>query len=354
MHDLLRAYAGELAERHDGDGEQSTALHRMFDHYLHNTRNACQLISHAMRVPLEPEPPRSGLTTADFPELEDAIAWLNAERPVLLAVVNRAAGTGFDRHAWHLAATLPAYLNLHGHWHDWVTLVTTGLEATRRLGDRLGEAYAHRALAHAVMQLGQDAAAEAHLGRALELFTQLGDVVGQARTHKGLAGSCERSGRGRAALEHARRSLELFTEVGHGADVADAHNAVGWCHAQLGEYAQTLAHCERALDLQRETGHRGNEAATLDSLGYAHHHLGNHRQAIDCYQEALRLVRDARYRYGEAEILTNLGETYRAVGDDAAATDAWTDALHILDDIGHPDAGKLRSELAELGGPVDG
>jgi hypothetical protein len=155
LHDLLRAYASEMAERYDSDDERTAAMHRMFDHYLNTAGNACRPISHAMRIPFVPMPLRPGVTVADFTDLEQAISWLNGERPVLLAMVNRAARLGFDRHTWHLAATLTAYLNLQGHWHDWVSIGVSGLEATRRLGDRLGEAYAHRTLAHAVMQLGQ-------------------------------------------------------------------------------------------------------------------------------------------------------------------------------------------------------
>jgi DNA-binding SARP family transcriptional activator/tetratricopeptide (TPR) repeat protein len=348
LHDLLRAYADELNRRHDSNEDRTAARHRILDHYLHNARRACEPITHAMRFPLDLPPPRAGVTTLDFADLERAIAWLTAEHQVLLAVVKQAASTGFDTHSWQLAATLTAYFNLRGHWHDWVETGAVGLAATRRSGERRAEAYAHRFLAHATMQLGRDREAEAHLGQALTLFVELSDLVGQARTHRGLAKCAERAGRPEAALDHAHRCLALYLEAGHRTDAADAYNEVGWYQAQLGQYEQTLANCQRALGLQRETGDHRNAAATWDSLGYAHHHLGDHEQAIACYREALRLVRDTRYRYGEAEILTNLGDTHRAVGDDEAAGEAWTAALLILDELEHPGAEEIRVRLRDL------
>jgi hypothetical protein len=40
MHDLLRAYARDLAADNDTSNEQQTALTRLFDHYLHTAATA--------------------------------------------------------------------------------------------------------------------------------------------------------------------------------------------------------------------------------------------------------------------------------------------------------------------------
>jgi hypothetical protein len=44
MHDLLRAYAAELADRHDSKSQQRAALTRLLDHYLHTAAAATQAL----------------------------------------------------------------------------------------------------------------------------------------------------------------------------------------------------------------------------------------------------------------------------------------------------------------------
>ena len=40
FHDLLRAYASELASAQDGPADRDAAVHRLLDHYLHTASNA--------------------------------------------------------------------------------------------------------------------------------------------------------------------------------------------------------------------------------------------------------------------------------------------------------------------------
>ena len=55
MHDLLRAYARELAAR-DGEDEQQAALTRLFDHYLHTAAAAMDILYPAERHRPAPHP----------------------------------------------------------------------------------------------------------------------------------------------------------------------------------------------------------------------------------------------------------------------------------------------------------
>ena len=52
-------------------------------------------------------------------------------------------------------------------------------------------------------------------------------------------------------------------------------------------------------------------------------------------------------------ILTHLGDTHHAAGDPDAARDAWQQALTILDDLDHPDAAQVRAKLADVDPPTD-
>jgi predicted negative regulator of RcsB-dependent stress response len=50
-------------------------------------------------------------------------------------------------------------------------------------------------------------------------------------------------------------------------------------------------------------------------------------------------------RYFQAVVLDHLGDAHHAAGDSTAARDAWQLALRILDELGHPDAGRVRAKI---------
>jgi hypothetical protein len=101
-HDLLRAYARELSDAHDGAGEERAALTRLFDHYLYTAATAMDALYPAeaytrprVPAPSTPSPPVS--TTAQ------AQAWLDAQRGCLLAAAAHTAAHGWPGHTTQLA-----------------------------------------------------------------------------------------------------------------------------------------------------------------------------------------------------------------------------------------------------------
>jgi tetratricopeptide (TPR) repeat protein/transcriptional regulator with XRE-family HTH domain len=347
FHDLLRAYAAELARGAETEDERRAALHRMFDHYLHAAHAAKRLLN-PNRDPITPAPARPGVSREDITGHEGALAWFTAERPVLLGAVRHAATTGFDIHAWQLAWNLVDYLRRAGYWRDWAATQRTALDAAQRLADPTGRAYAHSALGSAYPWLGHYDDAHTHLRHALDLFDELGDRTSQARTHQHLAWLLDQQGRQEEAIHHGHKAAALYQTDDDRTGLAGALNSVGWSHAQRGDHDQALTYCRQALALNREAGNTAGQAATWDSIGYAHHHLGHHHEAITCYQHALDLHRETGNRYGEAETSTHLGDAHHAVGDPDGARDAWQRALTILDELDHPDDEGVRAKLKDL------
>jgi tetratricopeptide (TPR) repeat protein len=346
FHDLLRAYAAELAYTHDPADQRRAAVGRMLDHYVHTAHAAARLLDPA-RDPITLARPHPDVVPERPVDHRQALAWLTAEHPVLLAAVRLAAEAGFDIHTWQMAWALHTFLDRRGHWHDLTTNWQTALPAARRLNEPAAQAYAHRRLASAHTRLGRYPDAHTNLAQALDLYSHSGDHTGQARTHNALCFLWERQGRPERALDHAQQALALYRAAGHRRGQAVTLSQVGWYHALLGDYQQALTCCQQALTLQQELGERWGEAHTWDSLGYSHHHLAHHAQAADCYQRALCLFRDLGDRYWEANILTRLGDTYHADGDPAART-AWQHALDILTDLNHPDTHAIRAKLHHL------
>jgi tetratricopeptide (TPR) repeat protein len=348
FHDLLRAYAIELADRVDDGADRRGATHRLLDHYLHSAHAANRLLLHPHLTPIALPPPRPGVAPERPAGDRAALAWFAAEHDVLLAAVRQAAAEGFDAHCWQLVWTLIPALNRRGQWRLQADLHHTGLAAARRCGDLAGQAQSWRGLGGAATQLARYDEARGQLEQALDLFRRIGDHNGQASAHFGLGMLYGRQGRHREALGCAQDALDLYRTAGHRAGQASALNTIGWYHAQLGDHRLALAHCEQALALHAETGDRHGEAITWDSLGYVHHQLGDHRRAGTCYQRALDLLRELGDRYTEAETLAHLGDTRHAAGDIGAARAAWRDALDVLDQLDHPDADGVRARLHQL------
>jgi hypothetical protein len=107
FHDLLRAYAADLASMSDGTDDPRVALTRLFDHYVATAAAAMDRLH-----PAEPRPriPPTPFPAADLVTPQEALSWLDAERPALVAVSIHAATEGWPRHAMDLSGILYSYL----------------------------------------------------------------------------------------------------------------------------------------------------------------------------------------------------------------------------------------------------
>ena len=350
FHDLLRAYATELAGAHDSDDYRRAARRRMLDHYLYSAYRADELLSQFRDRPFTLAGAEAGVVPERPADQKQALAWFESEHAVLVTALRQA--TGFDVHTWQLAWALKPYFGYQGHWRDWRSTQRAAVDAARRLSNQPAEALSLRLLGAAFLSLGHYDEAHVHLRHALGLFRELGDQTGQAETTLQFAALLERQARYPEALDYTRQALDLFRAAGHHAGEARALNAEGWFCAQLGDYARALTCCQQALDLQREAGDVAGQAETSDSLGYTYRLLGHGSESVICYQQAIDLFNECGDRYNEADSLVSLGDAHQAFGDAHAAQFAWQCALAILDQIGHPDADRVRARMRQTGEPV--
>jgi DNA-binding SARP family transcriptional activator/tetratricopeptide (TPR) repeat protein len=349
FHDLLRAYARELADVHDSPEERRAAINRVLDHYLWTAHRAHELLGPSRDDAITLGPAKPLVTPEDLGDHREALAWFTAEYLVLLAALRQAAYHGFDNHAWQMAWAMESFFERRGHWHDAATSQRFALEAASRLGDPYAQAVSHGCLALADVRLRRFAEAEDHLLQAIALYQTLGDHTGQAQAHRSLALVLDRQDRYVEALDHAQQAFELFQTAGHRSGQARVMNALGWFHIQLGHLQKGLTYCQQALDLQREIDDLYGQADTLDSIATAYAALGNHEEAIAHYQQAVLLYREFGHQHSEADTLSCLGDMHLACGNHAEAREAWQDALAILDELGHPEASQVREKLEKLG-----
>ncbi|MFM9594533.1 AfsR/SARP family transcriptional regulator [Streptomyces scabiei] len=345
LHDLLRAHAAELLEDRVPDAGREAAVERLYAYYLH-TAHATEPLLAPYADPMPPGPPPAGVRAEPLVGHEQSLAWLTAEYPVLLAVVEAAARSGRDRSACLLAWSLEPFLDRRGHWHDWATIQRTALDAALRLADPVYEARGLRALARAEGRLGLHDSARPRLDRALRLFADLGDDIGRADTHRSLGWTSDQEGDLPGALHHNRLAMDLFRGAGSRAAYASVLNSVGWYHALLGEYRAALRHCQEALVLLQGLGDRYGQASTWHTLAYAHHHEGRHPDALVDYGHSLALYRELGVPYLEACTLVDIGDTHAAMGDHGTAHEVRQQALTLLITLGHPDADRVREMIA--------
>jgi tetratricopeptide (TPR) repeat protein len=359
FHDLLRAYATELANTVDSDAERHDARQRMLDHYLH-TASTANLLLHPRWDPAALSPPQPGVVPTEPVDVTAALAWFEAEYSVLLAAVEVAAAAG-DRHAWQLPASMTEYFIRCGRWADWADTERSAIGAAQSAGDRRAQAQAHRSLGRALAWLGRYDEAHDELQRSLDLFQQLDAEAEQAECYMQLSNVFEQQGRPADALAHAQRALPLFERRGSMRAKCRTLNNVGWFHALTGRPAEALGYCQQALAIGREIGDRRAESNIMDSLGYAHHLLGEYEAAIDYFRRAIPISQLIGDRHSVAGKMAHLADAYHAIGDREAARASWQQALDILDQLGvvragtgpgYPDAEKITAELRRLGPPV--
>ncbi|MGW1062393.1 hypothetical protein [Micromonospora rubida] len=345
LHDLIRAYAGELVRSTEPDAARAAAEHRMFDHYLGAALASARRLEPS-REALPAWPLGAGVVISPVDGAASAATWFARELPTLLRVVDRAGVTGRDTHAWRLAWAVTTYLQRSGRWREQVSMQRAALTAARAAADQVGQSHAHRGLARAHLRLARYDLAEAEARSALELSRALDDPIGQARAQATLAAAFNGWGRHQVALWHSRRAFVLFRAAGRRGPAAESLNSIAWSYAQLGRYHPARGCARRAINQLRAAGDRHGEASAWDTLGYAHAHLGEQVAATRCYRRALRLFTVLGDEFLQAEVLMHLGDARAVVGELSGARAAWRRALSLLDRLGHPGAEALWRRLS--------
>ena len=249
MHDLLRLYARQLSHADAADDGREQARDRLLDYYLDTAWAAADHMQAKRGMP----------TSASFTGRDDALAWLDSERPNLIAAVIMAARTGRDEAAIRLPLCLVEYLAWRRRFEDQVVTLTVCRDATRRLGQPRVEAGVLNDLGLALQEMRHfEEAITAHQ-EAAAICQETGDqhLGGLVLNHLGVT------------LRATRRFEEAIT-----------------------------AHQEAAAILQ-ETGDRHGEGQALGNLATA---LGDpavsrFEEAITVYQNAAAILRETSDRY---------------------------------------------------------
>ncbi|MBO3752663.1 tetratricopeptide repeat protein [Streptosporangiaceae bacterium NEAU-GS5] len=351
MHDMLRAYATELAGSALDPREAAEARGRLFDYY----RAAASAAMDALYIKRwgRPEVPAAATPIPDVGDPARARAWLDAERDNLVAVSLHAA----PRYSTDLSQTLWQYLEsgagpctdalaIHGHAVAVTTpddpghagaLTALGIthwrrgepeEAYRRLEQALDAHHhlpgpttdrwilsTHAGLGLVADQLGRFSDALGHFRRGLAFARSIGDRDGEAGHLINMGHGLLRLERYAEAERHFQEGVRLGQEVADQRVIAEAVFGLGEALAGLGRHDAALTHFGQALASSRELVEGRAEALALDAIGLVQRRLGKHQEALDRLEEALAVAREFGDRRVQAQVLNSLGETLCEGGD---------------------------------------
>lgn len=228
QHDVLRAYAAELALALDDAAERDAATGRLLGFYARSAAG-------------DPEQPDASWN------------WLERECGNVLAAVE-AAGPAAAPHVLSLARSYGHFLRVSGRHADGLRLHTRELEVARATGDVAAENAAWLGLGNIKMRLGDQEGAEADYRAAIALSERTGDPLRRAAAVGNLGGLA--TDRGDLPLAEAclNESVEVFRRHGDHLGVTIGLCRLGDCRLLEGDPGSAQRHFEESLRLCDESG----------------------------------------------------------------------------------------------------
>jgi tetratricopeptide (TPR) repeat protein len=348
LHDLLRAYAVERAETDESAAERDEALARLVSWYQHTAENVSRAVESRRLLetlparPGEPEPPR-------FASALEAMAWYDAERENLSAVLLSSADAGWHELTLRLPVTLLGCYQMRTDWARWRSAYETGLAAARRIGDRTAQNRLLNGLGLALYDVQEYSEAIEVYSEGLAVAEELGDRPQVASILGNIAGCWSRLGDYETSERMHRRGLELFREIGNPQNLASSLTNLGNMLHEAKRLEESHEAQSGALVAAREAGNRRYEAIIAFNRAEVCMDLGRPAEAEEDYRLALTAAQEAGDRPVEAEALRSLARPLRALSRPQEARVTLRAALAVFEALGSPEAVVTRERLAELG-----
>ena len=298
FHDLLRLYARECAEAEEPAIERRASLVRALEFYLINAERFDRILS----------------SSRDDQERREATSWFEAERSVLVAASDQAAGLGSDPEvapfAWRLASALATFLEIRKYLSDWWTVSHVGIRAAQCFGDGEAEATMLRSLGIVYAQLHRNDQAISCFERSLEMLRQIRNRSGEGETLSTLAGAYMQISRLDEARSCLTESLEIARDTNDRLGEVTRLNNLGFVSLRLGDLDTAATHLGQSLTLAREIGNLRNEAGALWGFGMMYTRTRRFENAVSCFQQELDIIKQLGDMYGQYQTLIALAGIY--------------------------------------------
>ncbi|MEV4259953.1 NB-ARC domain-containing protein [Kribbella sp. NPDC049584] len=289
FHDLIRAYARELAEQTLTAAERDEALARVLRFYI-AVAWACQAITH-------PGSPRLPLATIHddhlpvFRDGEESLRWLDDEQRNLMDRFRQANETSLSGSALipELALAMFGYHEARRRWNEMSELGEGALVATQHRRLDATTAWLQHDSAIPEAENGDVATAVDRITTALAMFRKIGDLIGEARCCSSLAYLVGLLGRLDEALEYAEEALRLSRLIKDTTLEGVSLTAVGGLYDRSGDYVSADQAFADAVALAEQTGDRRSASKRYINAALSHLRVGRFEDAALTVTESLRI-----------------------------------------------------------------
>jgi DNA-binding SARP family transcriptional activator len=337
MHDIVRAYATELAHELIGLPERAATGERLIlagyaltDLLVRALPRVSPLPGPDETVPAPPIPAETLERLRADPE-----AWFAIERPTLVAAIERMCRLDEFCDGEYLIASamferLAAYLWLHGYYADLRSCADAIAAAGRKEGDELVEARAEAVLARLLHVRGRYADAVEKYRWCAETLVRQDDRRTGGWVLTNLADCLTGLGEPEEALRLAAEAAALAVDDFATLSVLRARSAA---LNRLGRPAESVLIDTEALDVAR----RGSEPRTVAlatlSLAWSRALTGDLDGAASSARDSVALLRGTTARSALARALRTLGAIRAGQGRRADAVAAFTEGRRIAEEI---------------------
>ncbi|MFD4670907.1 BTAD domain-containing putative transcriptional regulator [Lentzea sp. NPDC058450] len=348
-HDLLRDYAAERVAELPPE-VRAAARGRLFDHYLHTSVVAGDVLASAPVEWPPCAPPADGVVLTPLPDVAVVHAWYDAEEKVLQRIVPAMVAAGADDHAWRTSYNQHLHLVNSARLAEAEAVEQVGLDAALRLGNVFAQARLRRALAGVLLAQRDFTRGEAQINAAMRCEDLLGRPDGKANLARGLAFLYEEQGRDADALEALLAVYPQVDQCGP-REQAALRLGLGRAHHRLGETERGLPLVVAADEWFRaQDTPLPSPTTTLARQTLADIYLstGEVEEAVRCHREAVEMMRTRRETLDLADALSELAEAQVAAGDGAGARESLTEAAAVFEQWGDSRADGVRERLVSL------
>jgi tetratricopeptide (TPR) repeat protein/transcriptional regulator with XRE-family HTH domain len=353
FHDLIRAYARELADQTLTPTERDQGLTRVLRLYI-AIAWACQARTH-LTSPRLPFATVEDTRVPAFRNREEALRWLDDEQRNLMDRVRQAAQSSLAGSALfpELALALFGYHESRRRWVEMRELGHGMVELAQRLRLRSVAAWLQHDSAIPEAENGDVAAAADRLLAALPMFRDVGDLLGQARCCSSLAYVFGLLGRVDEALGFGKEALDLSQQVGDKNLEGVAYTAVGGLYDRAGDFGRADEAFAQGIALAEQDGDLRSVFKRYVNAAFSHLQVGRYVETVPAVVRSLTVAQEAGDRTAQAESHHLLALAYAAQGQYETARGHIGAGMQLAKRNRDPiREGRLQLELARINAAV--
>jgi tetratricopeptide (TPR) repeat protein len=322
MHDIVRAYASEIAGSVALADDYNAVFDRMISHYIHTARSAARTVDEFWED-IDPLPVPVGVQPESFANREDAIRWFSRRFDVLVQVLASAKRAGRHAEACRLATTLETFLRRQGEWNVWRKIQENARESALKLDDGATKARFCLSMGYVDTLFGHYDAARENFEFSFSTYQELKSPEGQGYAKLGLAQVSFQQRNFETAIAYNQEALDLLEAGGRRAAGGRARVLLSLLYVHLGRHEEAVSLSRESLRISREAQDIFGEALSYFGLGSIYEYYGEQRNAVNSYKRSLSLYAASADLYSELLTSTALSKVLIASG-------AWRTATQLL------------------------